>query len=725
MSVSRARRTTARWLAVIGIGAAAAALVITTWVQRDTTAGPVILISIDTLRADRLPVYGYAAGQTPAIDRLANDGHVFEQAWTSSPQTLPAHSTIFSGLQPFAHGVRDNIGFTLGPDTPWVPALLQEAVVPSAAFVSSFVLRRQTGFARGFSHFDDQLPPSGPNRTLGEVQRAGQDTLAAAQKWLASAPPRYFLFFHIYEPHKPYTPPVVPASGDRYDGEVTHADAIVGQLIETLRARGDYDRATVILLSDHGEGLGDHGEEEHGSFLYRSTIQVPLIIKLPDSEGAGRRISTPVQHLDMAPTILTALGLPVPGTLGGRPLGPVLRGETDLPAATIYAEAMSPRYHFGWSELYALTDERYRYIRAPRDELFDLREDPGESRSVVDARPQVRQAMRSALDRLLAGVSVAAPATVSAADRERLAALGYVGTQSSTITQPGDMLPDPKDKIEVLRLYQRAASLAAEGKWLEASAAYRALLADDPSMTDVWLQLAGTLDRAGQATAALDAYRQLIERNPTNAPALTGAAAVLVQLSRFEEARAHAELAIPVAPAIAHELLARLAVQRKDAAAARHHAAEAATADPTLPMPAFVDGLLFYNQNAFAAAIPPLQAAVRALTDRTEQVADVRYVLADSLAREGRLSEAAPLFATEIAIYPNHLLARAGLAMTEWELGRRTEARNAVEDLEAAAARFGQPQGYLLAAQLWTQFGDTVRAERARAFHQTRQGPAR
>ncbi len=725
MSVSRARRTTARWLAVIGIAAAAAALVITTWVQRDTTAGPVILISIDTLRADRLPVYGYAAGQTPAIDRLANDGHVFEQAWTSSPQTLPAHSTIFSGLQPFAHGVRDNIGFTLGPDTPWVPALLQEAAVPSAAFVSSFVLRRQTGFARGFSHFDDQLPPSGPNRTLGEVQRAGQDTLAAAQKWLASAPPRYFLFFHIYEPHKPYTPPVVPASGDRYDGEVTHADAIVGQLIETLRARGDYDRATVILLSDHGEGLGDHGEEEHGSFLYRSTIQVPLIIKLPDSEGAGRRISTPVQHLDMAPTILTALGLPVPGTLGGRPLGPVLRGETDLPAATIYAEAMSPRYHFGWSELYALTDERYRYIRAPRDELFDLREDPGESRSVVDARPQVRQAMRSALDRLLAGVSVAAPATVSAADRERLAALGYVGTQSSTITQPGDMLPDPKDKIEVLRLYQRAASLAAEGKWLEASAAYRALLADDPSMTDVWLQLAGTLDRAGQATAALDAYRQLIERNPTNAPALTGAAAVLVQLSRFEEARAHAELAIPVAPAIAHELLARLAVQRKDAAAARHHAAEAATADPTLPMPAFVDGLLFYNQNAFAAAIPPLQAAVRALTDRTEQVADVRYVLADSLAREGRLSEAAPLFATEIAIYPNHLLARAGLAMTEWELGRRTEARNAVEDLEAAAARFGQPQGYLLAAQLWTQFGDTVRAERARAFHQTRQGPAR
>lgn len=720
-SVSRRSVTAALVIALFMI----ALLFIPDWSSSRRGDGPVIVISIDTLRADRLPVYGYTGGQTPAIDRFARDGQVFERAWTSSPQTLPAHSTIFSGLQPFAHGMRDNIGFTLSPEVPWVPSLLQQSGVPSAAFVSSFVLRRQTGVARGFTHFDDQLPAAGPNRTLGEVQRPGTDTLAAAQRWLTTAPARYFLFFHIYEPHKPYTPPVVPASGDRYDGEVTQADTIVGQLLDTLRARGDYDRATIILLSDHGEGLGDHGEEEHGSFLYRSTIQVPLIIKLPGSDGAGRRLMTPVQHLDMAPTILEALTVPVPDALEGRALGTLLRGPDTLPAATIYAEAMSPRYHFGWSELYALTDERYRYIRAPRDELFDLGEDPGETRSVAADRPQVRQAMRAALDRVLAGVSVAAPAAVSAADRERLAALGYVGTQSSAVTRPGDTLPDPKDKIEVLRLYQRAAAMAAEGRWQEASAAYRALLADDPSMTDVWLQLAATMDRAGQASAALDAYRQLIERSPANAAALTGAAAVLVQLGRYDEARAHAELAIPVAPANAHELLARLAVQRGDAAAARRHAAEAATADPTLPMPAFVEGLLLYNQSAFAAAIPPLQEAVRALTTRTEQVADVRYVLADSLARQGRFGEAAPLFAAEITVFPNHVLARAGLAMTEWELGRRTEARAVVDGLEGAAARFGLPQGYQLAAQLWDQFGDAARADRARALARTGGRPAR
>lgn len=696
------------------------------WSSLDARQGPIILISIDTLRADRLPIYGYAAGQTPAIDRFALDAQVFDHAWTPSPQTLPAHSAIFSGLQPFANGVRDNVGFTVAPDIPWLPSLLQQQGVMTAGFVSAFVLRRQTGVGRGFTHYDDQLPPAGPNRTLGQVQRPGTDTATAAIRWLQTAPKSYFLFFHIYEPHTPYAPPVVPASGNRYDGEVTHADTIVGQLLDALRARNDYDRATVILLSDHGEGLGDHGEDEHGMFLYRSTTQVPLLIKLPGSRGAGRRIATPVQHIDLAPTILTQFGLPVPAGLDGRPLGPVLRKDATLQAATIYGEAMSPRYHFGWSEMYAITDERYRLIRAPRDELFDLTDDPAETRSVVDSRPQVRQAMRAALDRLLAGVTVAAPAAVSAADRERLAALGYVGTQTgASITQSGDALPDPKDKIEVLSTYHRATTLAGEGRWQDAADAYRALLAADPAMTDVWLQLAGALDRAGQAPAALEAYRRLIERDPRSPAALTGAAAVLVQLGRFEEARAHAELAVPVAPAAAHELLARLAVQRGDAEAARRHAAAAAQTDPTLPMPAFIDGLLLYNDGAWAAAIPPLTDAVRALVTRTEQVADVRYVLADALARQGRLAEAAPLFAAEIAIFPHHLLARAGLAMTQWELGQRAEAVATVEGLEASAARFGQPEGFRLAAQLWAQFGEPTRAARARSRVQTDRPAAR
>lgn len=694
------------------------------WSASSAASGPIVVISIDTLRADRLPMYGYAQGRTPALARFANDALLFESAWSSSPQTLPAHSTIFSGQQPFAHGVRDNIGFTVGAQVPWLPDLLTQAGRSSAGFVSTFVLRQQVGFGRGFTVYDDQLPAATPDRPLGEMQRPGTDTLAAALRWLGSAPTNYFLFFHIYEPHTPYSPPIVPASGDRYDGEVTHADAIVGQLLDALRARGDYDRATIVILSDHGEGLGDHGEDEHGLFLYRSTIQVPLLIKTPSSLRAGQRESTPVQHADLAPTLLSLAGLPTPSGMSGRSLVPLLDGTGSIAPAPIYAEAMSPRYHFGWSELYALTDERYRYIKAPRAELFDLTEDPREQTSVIGARSSVASAMASALDALATAAPVSAPDAVSAADRQRLAALGYVGTQSRT-TSTTTTLADPKDKIDVLRRYQRASSLAGEGRWTDAIEAYRALLAIEPDMVDARLQLAGAFEKSGDLTSALATYRAVIEQDARSAAALTGAAAILVQLGRFDEARAHAELAVPVAPAQAHELLARLAVQRGDADGARRHARDAATADPSLPMPAFIEGLLLYTQGAFAASVGPLTEAARALTARTEQVADVRYLLADALARQNRFTDAEPWFVAEIAATPHHFRARAGLAMVRWELGRQDDARRTVADLEAAAGRLGQAEGFMLAAQLWSMFGDDARARDAASRGRTGRPGAR
>jgi choline-sulfatase len=695
---------------------AIALLFVTRWANPDND-GPVIVVSIDTLRADRLPAYGYDQGVAPTIDQLAEDGVLFENAYAHSPQTLPSHASIFTGRLPFEHGARDNVGFVVPPDTTTLALRLKDAGYATGAFVSSFVLRRQVGLDRGFDTYDDRLPAAGPDRPLGMVQRAGTDTAAAAIAWLrARTSSKYFLFFHIYEPHAPYTPPVVPASGDRYDGEVTYADLIVGQVIAALRERGDYDNATIVLLSDHGEGLGDHGEDEHGLFLYRSTIHTPLVIKRPDRQGAGRRVAAPVQHIDLVPTILDLIGVAADPTLTGRSLVRALDGATDLPPATIYAEAMSPRYHFGWSELYALSDDRYRLIRAPRDELFDLAVDPDETRSIVGERAQVHAAMRSALDALIAGTSVSAPSAVSAADRQRLAALGYVGSQTTTRPDdPSAQRADPKDKIEVLRRYQRASGLAAEGKWLEASEAYAILLQSEPDMIDGWLQLASANERAGRRAEALEAYRQVINRDGKNAAALMGAAALHVQAGRFDDARAHAELAIDVAPASAHELLARLALQRGDSAAARSHAASAKAADPSLPIPEFVEGLILYNSGAYAAAIPPLTQAVQALTLRTEQIADMRYVLADALAREQRFSEAEPLFLAEIAAFPHHIRARTGLAMVFWATGRRPQAIATVEALESEGRRHAGAEADVAAVQLWTLFEEPARAAAARA----------
>lgn len=701
-------RALATW---VGLGCLLATLAgVATWAWRDRGAtpaagGPIILISIDTLRADRLPAYGYTKIATPNIDRLAAEGALFERAWSHSPQTLPAHTSILTGRLPFEHGVRDNVGFSVKDGETTLPGTLRDSGYATGGFVSSYVLRRQVGIAQGFDVYDDQMPPASPDRPLGMVQRPGLDTVAAAERWLDTlTSPKFFLFFHIYEPHTPYTP--------SYDAEVELSDRIVGRLLDKLRARGFYDDATIVLLSDHGEGLGDHGEDEHGMFLYRETMQVPLIVKAPGGAGAGRRIAASAQHLDVAPTLLTAAGLQT-GALKGRALQAAIDGSGTLPDASIYSEAMSPRYHFGWSELYALTDDRYRYIRAPRDELYDLAQDPREATSIAAERPQVRAAMRGALDALMAGATVAAPSEVSNEDREKLAALGYVGTQTrALVTTGGDGLADPKDKLEVLRTYRRATLLAGEGRLAEATEAYRAILREEPEMGDVWLQLAGAYEKRGLFPEALAAYKELITRDSKNPAALTGAASALIQLERWDEAQAHAELAADVAPATSHEMLARLAVRRRDYDAAREHARQAAAADPGLPMPAFVEGLVRYEQGDFAGAIPPLQQAAAALRQRTGQIADTHYVLGDALARMERYPEAEQAFKAELAVSPAHARARAGLAMLYAATGRGREAEAALEEL---VRRSPTPSGYGLAAQLWTAFGRPDKAAALRA----------
>lgn len=394
---------------------------------------PIVLISVDTLRADHLPVYGYTKVRTPAIDALAADGVLFEHAYAHSPQTLPSHTAILTGQLPFETGVRDNIGFTLRETQVTLPSLLHAQGYATGGVVSAFVLRKETGIDRGFDFFNGEMAPAAPDVPMGQVQRSGPESLAIAERWMAAlGSPRFFLFFHIYEPHTPYTPPERFKQYAPYDGEIAYADEVVGQLVDYLKQRGWYDRAAIIFLSDHGEGLGDHGELEHGLFLYTETIRVPLIVKLPGGQGAGRRVSAPVQHVDLVPTVLDWLGAARPAVLKGRSLRPLLDSRSaSLGEASLYAESFYGRYHFGWSELYTLTDARYRFIKAPHPELYDLQTDRGEHVNLAGERPQAVVAARTALDQLLAGSRPQSPTQVSKEDLERLQALGYVGTQAT------------------------------------------------------------------------------------------------------------------------------------------------------------------------------------------------------------------------------------------------------------------------------------------------------
>jgi tetratricopeptide (TPR) repeat protein len=390
---------------------------------------------------------------------------------------------------------------------------------------------------------------------------------------------------------------------------------------------------------------------------------------------------------------------------------PLLDASGGVAATPMYAESLSPRLHFGWSELYAVSDDRHRYIQAPTDELYDLAEDPRELTSIVADRPQVRSAMRVALERIIADAAVSAPSAISDEERRKLAALGYVGLQAPQAAG-GVTGADPKDKIHVFQAYRRATQLMASRQFADAAAVYQQMLRDDPGMTDVWLQLADAYDRQGRHVDALAAYQEVIARRPKDPASLMGAANALLRAGRVGDARAHAELAAGVAPAAAHELLARIALGSGDADSARRHARLAQEADASLPLPAFVDAVILYQQGRFDAAAEKFLEVRQAAAARTEQLLDVNFLAADSLARLERYREAEPLFEAELALSPEHIRARAGLAMLYQATGRPTDAATA---LETMVKRSPTPEAYAVAAQLWAMFGEPGKAAAAKA----------
>ena len=684
-------------------------------------SGPIIVVSIDTLRADHLPAYGYTKVRTPAIDALAADGVVFERAYSHAPQTLPAHVALLSGQLPFETGVRDNVGFTVKRGERLLPQMLRDRGFTTGGVVSSYVLRKETGISQGFDFFDDEMPPSSPELSIGQVQRDGVESEAIAEHWLDTiGTSRAFLFLHLYEPHKPYAPPERFADYDPYDGEIAYADEIVGRLVRYLKSHQLYDRSTVILLSDHGEGLGDHGEQEHGLFLYDEAIHVPLVVKQEGNTGSGRRVADVVQHIDLVPTILDLVKAPGSGGFRGRSLKPVLEGTGTLPAPSVYAEALYARYHFGWSELTALTDDRYRYVKAPREELYDLQHDAHEHANIADERPQARQALRRALDRVAAGATIPVPAEVPPDARERLQALGYVGAPTDLSPRPGELLPDPKDKREILERYRAAVDFAGQRKWPQAIALLQQILRDDPEMADVWSQLAVFATRVDRFDQAVDAYKHYIELKPHEPAAYIGAAAALLKLRKLDEARDHAQLAVDVAApadhrarASAHEMLAKIALARHDTEAAREHAALAREADPTLPLPIYIDARLLYDQGKYADALPLFMQAIAELRKSgTLQITELHFYAGDTLGRLERYQEAEAEFLEELKYFPHNTRARGGLAMLYQASGQPDAASRVLNDMTRGTPT---PESFALAIRLHTMFGNRVQADAVRA----------
>jgi len=563
---------------------------------------PIVLISVDTLRSDRLPAYGYGGVETPAIDGLRRDGILFERAYTHVPLTLPAHTSLLSGLLPPTHGVRDNLGYTVDATAaPLLQQTLKEAGYATGAGVSAFVLRRATGIGVGFDLYQDdiELIPDAGNPGIQTIQRPGAETLEAVRPWLRSvADGPFFLFFHIFEPHTPYDPPAEYAARypSPYDGEVAAADDAVGDLLDELRDLDLYEEALIVFLSDHGEGLGDHGEDEHGLFLYRSTLQVPLMIKLPQSERAGETVSDPVQLIDVYPTLISVLGLPHMEQLQGTPLLVQTRPEPgDNP---IYAETFFPRLHFGWSELAALVVGRHHFIEAPQPELYDLLQDPDELKNLVGSEPALETGFRTMLSRYDRRLD--APAAADPETRRQLEALGYVGGASTT---DDDVLPDPKTKVDTMAEIKRAYRLYADGDLESAVPAFQQIIEENPTIEDAWEYLALAQLDLGRPDEAAATYQAALERLPNSKRLSLRAALLFEKMGRLDEAFVYANIAIPYNPPAAHLLLAQIAFKRGDLEGAEIEAREAMSTGERQPGPRLVLADIFIARRDPSQAI--------------------------------------------------------------------------------------------------------------------------
>lgn len=626
-----------------------------------TPGAPVIVISIDTLRADRLPAYGYRKVETPGLDRFRADSILCERAYSHYPMTLPSHVSILTGQIPPVHGVRDNVGYPLkAAGHPYLPRLLKQAGYETGAAVSSYVLRGETGLADSFDFYDDHFQGA-PGATADTVQRRGDETARAALDWIRGrAGKPFFFFFHLYEPHFPYEPqePFAARYADRYDGEVATADRIVGDFLEELRRLGIYDKALIVVLSDHGEGLGDHGEYQHAIFVYRETIQVPLLIKLPGARQGGSTVHAVTQLADVFPTVADALGLGLPkdqDLAGTSILG--LLGDGDRPDRAVYSESYYARIHYGWSELTALRRGHHTYIDAPEPELYDTAADPGETRNLRAADRRTSGEMRQALRGLQR--PLAPPSEVDPETREKLAALGYAAA-SGAATADGP-LPDPKSQRPLLRKMEDAWALSAAGDHAAAVGAFRAVLAEDPKMVDIWELLATSLRHLGRQDEGLEAYEQALKLSGGAPQIAVRAASAYLEAGRLDEAKEHAELALASDPRRAYQVLIGVALARRDYAGAR----------------ALLD-----------RAAPSLQGETGETVRR-----EVGLALAEAGRGQDALAVLQPLAGRQD---PATLTA---LAIAQSEAGRQEEARRNLEQALAAApddARAHQQMGVVL-----------------------------
>ena len=669
-----------------------------------------LVITLDTTRADRLGTYGYAAAQTPTLDRLAREGVLFEQANTSAPITLPAHSTIFTGRFPPSHGVRDNGGFYLDPAQVTLAELLQAQRVRTGAFVAAYVLDAKWGLNQGFDTYFDNFDLSKYRGiSLGNIQRPANEVVDEALKWLDTARgSRFFGWLHLYDPHTPYEAPE-PYAGrfrDRpYDAEIAFTDAQVGRVVAYLESHDLLDRTVVVVVGDHGESLGDHGEEAHGFFIYESVTRVPFIIRAPHRDMQARRVADPVRTVDLAPTVLDLLGIPTPESVEGRTLVPLMTGERRELGVEAYAEATYPLHHYGWSDLRSLRSGRFKLIAAPRPELYDLQADPQEATNIFEARRSLGDQMLARLQSLerqmqSEGVSVEPAMEIDPDARERLAALGYVGTfVATTATADRASLADPKDKVRLFNLMTNARELSkGEDRFTRVVGMLKEVVAEDPNVIDAWFMLGNEYAKAERAAEAIEYFKRALALKPDYDLAVVNMANAYRRLGKDDEALVGYQRFLeldPRNPQVRYQL-AQILIDREQYAEARKELQAALDQEPKLAAARNALGVIAINEGNLAAAEQEIREAIR----QREDVRLAHFNLAVIAESRGDAATAQQQYMKEIELHDRSFKAWFNLGRLYERLGDRDRQIAALEGAVEANPSFAEGYFYLAKAHL-------------------------
>jgi choline-sulfatase len=668
-----------------------------------TSAPDVVLVTIDTLRADRVGAYGYAAAETPTIDRLAREGVLVEDAVVQVPQTRPSHASIFTGRYPYEHGIRDNYSRPLAPGTPTIASILREHGWATGAFIGAYPVSRTSGLDQGFAVYDDPFAAGDDTTRQARTERRAKEVVDRALEWLAKPRSRpFFAWVHLFDPHAPYEPPAAYRkrhASSPYDGEVAYADAQVGRLVARLDESGARGRTLVVVTSDHGEGLGEHGEDEHMFFVYESTLEVPLVFSWPGRLPAGARVRGQFRSIDLLATILDLVQVPAPPTSGAS-RATSLKAGGRIPGNESYAESLYAQLHFGYAPVRALRGDGWKLIDVPRPELYRISDDPHEKRNLVDERASVAAAMRASLRRFDRDQnSVPEMPEVDEATAERLAALGYVGGGPA----PGRPVSgvDLKDRITEVQRYTRdmreGLRLYREGQLAAAARLLRRVSETSPPSFNVQYYLGRSLLDGRRYAEAIPYLRKAAEMAPTRRT-LSGLAAAPIYAYLVEAYAGAGQMsaalqtldsALAVAPANAELLRAKgsLLLRQGDLGGARAALEKARSVNAREPRLHVELSSVYRNLGELAPAEAEAREAVR--LEPRSPAAHVALGLA--VGALGREEDAGRAFREALRLAPADPDALFYLGAVELRAGRAASAVALLEKLAAVAPEY--PQG--------------------------------